>query len=75
MKSNRKYVNPALISTAMEKLKEYKEQNPECKTPLFMCAASQPDTNRAAYVRAAKRLGWNVTCTGGHVYENGLFIW
>lgn len=73
--SKRNYINPALIANAMRVLETHKVSNPDDKTPLFTVAKNEPETNRAAYVRAAQRLGWNVTRTKGHVYENGFFLW
>jgi hypothetical protein len=35
------YINPAVVNAAMQALKEYKEQHPESKTPLFdVCKTS-----------------------------------
>ena len=69
------YINPNVIASAMKRLEEYKEGNPQAKLPLFEVAKNEPEQSRAAYVRAAQRLKWNVTRTRGHVYENGYFIW
>lgn len=69
------YINPNVIASAMERLEEYKAENPQAKLPLFEVAKNEPEQSRAAYVRAAKRLKWNVTRSRGHVYENGYFIW
>lgn len=71
----RVYINPAVIRAAMAELEKYKAENPESKTPLFDVAKNEPATSRAAYVRAAQRLKWNVTRTRGHVYENGYYLW
>lgn len=73
--SKRNYINPALITNAMHVLHAHRVSSPYDKTPLFTVAKDEPETNRAAYVRAAQRLGWNVTRTKGHVYENGFFLW
>lgn len=73
--SKRNYINPTVIKNAMNVLRSYSFSNPNCKTPLFEVAKDEPEQSRAAYVRAAQRLGWNVTRTKGHVYENGFFIW
>lgn len=73
--SKRNYINPSLIENAKRILQAYKVSNPEEKLPLFKVAKDEPETNRAAYVRAAQRLKWNVTRSRGHVYENGYFIW
>lgn len=71
----RVYINPAVIRAAMVELEKYQAENPESKTPLFDVAKNEPETSRAAYVRAAQRLKWNVTRTRGHVYENGYYLW
>lgn len=71
----RVYINPAVIRAAMAELEKYKAENRESKTPLFDVAKNEPETSRAAYVRAAQRLKWNVTRTRGHVYENGYYLW
>lgn len=73
--SKRNYINPALIANAMRVLQAHKVSSPDDKMPLFTVAKDEPETNRAAYVRAAQRLSWNVTRTKGHVYENGFFLW
>lgn len=70
-----KYINPAVVKSAMNELEEYKKNNPNEKTPLFNVAAGFDDYTRAAYVRAAQRLKWNVVRTHGHVYENGFYLW
>ena len=70
-----KYINPRVIRASMQELEAYKSENPNDKTPLFNVAAKFNDETRAAYVRAAQRLKWNVTRTKGHVYENGFYIW
>lgn len=69
------YINPNVIASAMKSLEEYKKGNPQAKLPLFEVAKNEPEKSRAAYVRAAQRLKWNVTRSRGHVYENGYFIW
>lgn len=71
----RVYINPAVIRAAMVELEKYKAENTESKTPLFDVVKNEPETSRAAYVRAAQRLKWNVTRTRGHVYENGYYLW
>ena len=71
----RVYINPAVIRAAMAILEKYKAGNPVSETPLFDVAKNEPETSRAAYVRAAQRLKWNVTRTRGHVYENGYYLW
>ena len=75
MKNKRMYINPAIVTSAMQELEKFKEEHPNEKTPLFLVAASGDELQRAAYVRAAQRLKWNVTRCKGHVYENGYFLW
>ena len=70
-----KYINPMVIKAAMQELEAYHAANPNAKTPLFNVAEKFNDDTRAAYVRAAQRLKWNVTRTRGHVYENGFYLW
>ena len=70
-----KYINPMVIKAAMAELEAYRSANPNAKTPLFNVAERFNDDTRAAYVRAAQRLKWNVTRTKGHVYENGFYLW
>ena len=70
-----KYINPMVIKAAMAELEAYQAANPNEKTPLFNVAERFNDDTRAAYVRAAKRLKWNVIRTKGHVYENGFYLW
>ena len=70
-----KYINPMVIKAAMAELEAYLAANPNEKTPLFNVAERFNDDTRAAYVRAAQRLKWNVTRTKGHVYENGFYLW
>lgn len=69
------YINPNVVASAMKRLEEYKKENPMAKMPLFEVAKDEPQQSRAAYVRAAQRLKWNVVRTRGHVYENGYFVW
>ena len=70
-----KYINPMVIKAAMAELEAYQAANPNEKTPLINVAERFNDDTRAAYVRAAERLKWNVTRTKGHVYENGFYLW
>lgn len=69
------YINPAVIVAAMKVLADYKKNNPNSSTPLYDVCKTSDEHTRAAFVRAAQRLKWNVTRTKGHVYENGQFIW
>ena len=71
----RNYINPKVVAATMEILSDYKDTHPMSKTPMCECAANIPTTDRARFVRAAQRLGWNVTKTLGHIYENGYFAW
>lgn len=70
-----KYINPAVVEAAMQVLKEYKENHQTSATPLYDVCKTSDEHTRAAFVRAAQRLKWNVVRTRGHVYENGKFIW
>ena len=69
------YINPMVVANATRVLEKYVQENPDVLLPLFEVAKNEPEQSRAAYVRAAQRLKWNVTRTRGHVYENGYFIW
>lgn len=73
--AKRNYINPKVIKSAMAELEAYHSAYPAEKTPLYNVAYKFNDETRAAYVRAAQRLKWNVTRTQGHVYENGLYLW
>lgn len=73
--AKRNYINPNIIKSAMAELETYQAANPAEKTPLYNVAYKFNEHTRAAYVRAAQRLKWNVTRTQGHVYENGLYLW
>lgn len=75
MKRKQNYINPAVITAAMQVLTDYKEKNPNTAFPLFEVCKTSDEHTRAAFVRAAQRLHWNVIRTRGHVYENGQFIW
>lgn len=75
MSEKRKYINPAVIEAAMKVLKKYRCENPNEALPLFAVCKTSNENTRAAFVRAAQRLHWNVTRSKGHVYENGQFIW
>ena len=69
------YINPKLIAAATEVLSDYKKKNPDSVTPMADCCANVPEHDRARFIRAAKRLKWNVTKYLGHIYENGFFVW
>ena len=71
----RNYINPKVVAATMEILKDYKDTHPDSVTPMADCCADIPAHDRARFVRAAQRLGWNVTKTLGHIYENGYFAW
>ena len=59
----------------MELLQEYKKKHPQDKTPMANACAGESLEQKARYVRAAQRLGWKVTRSQGHVYENGILVW
>lgn len=69
------YINPKLIAAAADVLSDYKKKNPASEMPMAEVCANIPENDRARYVRAARRLGWNVTKTLGRVYENGRLAW
>lgn len=71
----RNYINPRVVQNAMSVLVGAKVKDPREPLILFKVAKDENDETRAAYVRAAQRLGWNVVRSKGHVYENGRFIW
>lgn len=70
-----KYINPNIVADTMELLQEYKKKNPQDKTPMANACAGESLDQKARYVRAAQRLGWKVTRSQGHVYENGILVW
>ena len=70
-----KYINPNIVADTMELLQEYKKKHPQDKTPMANACAGEPLEQKARYVRAAQRLGWKVTRSQGHVYENGILVW
>lgn len=71
----RNYINPRVVENAMDVLREAKAADPREQLVLFKTAKDGNSDTRAAYVRAAQRLGWNVVRSKGHVYENGQFLW
>ena len=73
--AKRIYINETVVKTTMEILKTFKARHPQCVLPMYEAAAEHPESERPRFVRAAKRLGWNVTKSKGHVYENGYFVW
>lgn len=73
--AKRNYINPNVVEAAKEALVQYKHDHPREGMPLFALCKTNNEQTRAAFVRAAQRLGWNVTRSKGHVYENGQFIW
>lgn len=75
MKKKGNYINPAVVAAAMQVLQDFKASNPDEAMPLYSVCKTTDDLTRAAFVRAAQRLKWNVTRSRGHVYENGQFIW
>ena len=70
-----KYINPNIVADTMELLQEYKKKYPQDKTPMANACSGEPLDQKARYVRAAQRLGWKVTRSQGHVYENGILVW
>lgn len=75
MSGKRNYINPSVVDAAMQTLYRYKEEHKDEALPLFAVCKTSDERTRAAFVRAAQRLHWNVTRSKGHVYENGQFIW
>lgn len=73
--AKKNYINPRVIADAMQVLQAAKASDPREPLVLFKAAKNENEETRAAYVRAAQRLGWNVVRSKGHVYENGKFIW
>lgn len=77
MKIKRTYINPRVIEGTMNVLHDYWAQHMTSKTPMTDCVNSQkiPASERPRFVRAAQRLGWNVTRSQGKIYENGVLAW
>ena len=77
MKTKRNYINPAVIEGTMRVLQEYWVQHPKAQTPMidFVNGQKIDASERARFVRAAKRLGMNVTRSQGKIYENGVLAW
>ena len=77
MKAKRTYINPRVIEGTMRVLVGYQATHTETMTPMTDCFNSQKldASERARFVRAAQRLGWNVTRTQGKIYENGVLAW
>lgn len=77
MKTKRNYINPAVIEGTMRVLVGYQVTHTESATPMIDCFNSQKNdaSERARFVRAAQRLGWNVTRSQGKIYENGVLAW
>lgn len=77
MKTKRNYINPAVIEGTMLVLMKYQGEHTESATPMIDCFNSQKidASERARFVRAAQRLGWNVTRSQGKIYENGVLAW
>ena len=73
--AKRNYINPRVIVGTMDALDKYKAAHPQDKTPMANACAGEPKEQKARYVRAAQRLGWNVVRSQGHVYENGVLLW
>lgn len=64
-----------LIASAMDELRKFKKEHPFERAALKHVARELDKESRNVYVTAARRLGWNVVRSYGHVYENGLIIW
>lgn len=77
MKTKRTYINPAVIEGTMRVLVGYQATHTETATPMIDCFNSQKidASERPRFVRAAQRLGWNVTRSQGKIYENGVLAW
>lgn len=75
MKKPRLYLNPAVVNVTAEILEHYKKTHPNTRTPMADACAQEAESERPRYVRAARRLHWNVVRSKGHVYENGLQVW
>lgn len=73
--AKRNYIHPRIVENAMDVLKKAKAADPREPLVLFKTVKDDNEGTRAAYVRAAQRLGWNVVRSKGHVYENGQFLW
>lgn len=69
------YINPSIVAATMELLQDYKKKHPQDKTPMANACAGESNAQKARYVRAAQRLGWKITRSQGHVYENGVLVW
>lgn len=69
------YINPSIVAATMELLQDYKKKYPQDKTPMANACAGESNAQKARYVRAAQRLGWKITRSQGHVYENGVMVW
>lgn len=75
MQTKVRYINPKVIKGTMEVLRAYKESHQDDATPLISVCAKERASERARFVRAAQRLGWNVTRSQGKIYENGVLAW
>lgn len=75
--AKRNYINPLVVRATMAVLEDFRQTHPESKTPMadMFRQFNEPESERQRYVRAAKRLGWNIVKTRGHIYENGFFVW
>ena len=77
MTKKRIYINPTIVAKTISVLTSYRDTHPFAKTPMadVFNERNEPESEHQRYYRAAKRLGWNVTKSQGHIYENGYFIW
>lgn len=76
--SKRNYINPSVVHGTMRNLEAYAKAHPESKMPMTDAAKEfgvNTEYDRACLLCAARRLGWDVHKTRGHVYENGFFAW
>lgn len=71
------YINPAIIVGTKNVLEAYRAGHESSTTPMADCVRDLgiSKADRARFVRAAKRLHWNVICSQGNVYENGVLVW
>lgn len=73
-------IAPKVMQRTVDYLKAYKKQHPKSQTPMrdawLMGVNSEPSAyDRARYVRAARRLRWDVCIDNGNIIENGITVW
>lgn len=75
--AKRKYINPSVIEGTMRVLQNWKDEHPSSQTPMaeYVSKHGVRDDDRARFVRAAQRLGWDVVRSQGKIYENGVLVW